>query len=67
MEKKYVVLVLAVLGYIGSILGGMWGIVPSDVANNGKDAMMAIISIILAAITGSQSGEIKRLKLKLGM
>jgi len=67
MEKKYVVLVLAICGYIGAALGGIWGIVPSDVANNGKDIMMTIISIILAAITGKQSGEIHELKLRLGM
>jgi hypothetical protein len=67
MEKKYIVLVLAICGYIGAALGGIWGVVPSDVASNGKDIMMTIISIILAAITGSQASEIKRLKLKMGM
>ncbi len=67
MEKKYIVLVLCVLGYIGAVLGGMWQIVPADIANNGKDAMMAIIAIIVSAIMKGQSDEIRKLKLKLGM
>ena len=63
MEKKYVVLVLAILGYVGAILGGIWNVIPADTANSAKDAMLAIISIILASI----GHEVQKLKVKMGV
>jgi hypothetical protein len=67
MEGKYLVLVLCILGYVGAVLAGIWQLVPSDVANSGRDAMLTIIAIILAAIAKRQGEEIHELKVRLGL
>ena len=66
-EKAILALALCVLGYVGAVLAGAWGLAPEQAVNTAKDALYTLITIIIAAIVKSQGGEIRRLKLKMGM
>ncbi len=70
MEKKQagvIALVCLVVGYIGAVIAGNYNVVPPEQTEPVKDAIWALIMVILSGLIGSITGEVHKLKVKLGM